>query len=527
MECLSGSWPCRRAVFVRRLAAMIFSGTFCLTLEIDRRHLFLPSSRRMKRLLFLLALASAQAQTPALQLDLGNGVTMDMILVQPGSFEQGSPATEAGREADEGPQRRVTITRPFYMAKYPVTRGQFTRFVEVMRYRTEAESGPSGGFGVVDGKLVQQKQFTWKNPGFAQTDDHPVVIVSAMDAAAFCRWLSTKTSRLCELPTEAQWEFACRAGTTAAHYAEPVDDIAWHRGNALNQTHPVGGKKANAWGFHDFHGPVWQWCRDWYAPYPAGAATDPLQTNPNLSDKPRQVLRGGSFLSDVSHSRSAERYRNDARSRNADNGFRIVCSTTQRAAATVPSPVKPPPPAPAPFHSTSHVEFHSSKPSSGGSWLGSLFKLGIPALIVMLILRKLLSFLGGGAKPPPMESSLTGPEAAALLSTKPSPLTHRFAFNLTDDGFYITGPDEAVGSMLRYECVVNGRMIADEIAFTPGPKGQFIFTGKRPSSVRVQTTGGAAGTSSTVISHGSNDDDDLHRRSFSSSGTSSHYPSAY
>ncbi len=477
----------------------------------------------MRTLLALLAFTSAQAQTPALKLDLGAGVTMDMILVQPGSFEQGSPATEAGREADEGPQRRVTITRPFYMAKFPVTRGQFARFVESTRFRTEAEIGQSGGFGVVDGKLVQQKQFNWRNPGFEQTDDHPVVIVSALDAAAFCKWLTTKSGRLCELPTEAQWEFACRAGSTLAHYAAPIDDIAWHRGNGLSQTHPVGEKKANAWGFHDFYGPVWQWCRDWYAPYPAGAATDPLQTNQNLSDKPRQVLRGGSILSDVSHSRSAERYRNDARSRNADNGFRIICSTTQRAVAAPPPPVqKPPPSAP-----TSHVEFHPSEPKSGGSWFGWLFRLAIPLFIGFIIVRKVLSFFSGAARPTAIATGMTGPEAAAMLSSKPSPLGHRFAFNLTDDGFYITGPAEAVGSQLRYECVVAGRMIADEIAFTPGPQGQFIFTGKKPSSVRVQTTGGAAGTDSTVISHGSSFDDDRHRSSFGSSSSSSRYPSAY
>ncbi len=470
----------------------------------------------------LLAATALHAQTPELKLDLGAGVQMDMILVHPGSFEQGSPTAEAGREADES-EHRVTLTRQFYMAKFPVTRGQFARFVEVMRHRTEAETGPSGGFGVVDGKLVQQKQFTWKNPGFTQSDDHPVVLVSALDVAAFCQWLSAKTGRLCELPTEAQWEFVCRAGTLAGHYAEPVDDVAWHRGNALGQTHPVGAKKANAWGFHDFYGPVWQWCRDWYAPYPAGDATDPLQTDSNLSDKPRQVLRGGSFISDVSHARSAERYRNDARSRNADNGFRIVCSTTQRATATIPTPVKLNPAAmPAPSHRT---EYHSS-PTGGSSW-GTLFKLGIPALIVMFILRKLLTSFSGGARTPSMPSSMTGPEAAALLSSKPSPLTHRFAFNLTDDGFYITGPADAIGSQLRYECVVAGRMIADEIAFTPGPQGQFIFTGKKPSIVRVQTTGGAAGTDSTVVSSGSTFDDDDHQRRSMSSSPSSSFPSAY
>ncbi|MDP1586161.1 MAG: formylglycine-generating enzyme family protein [Prosthecobacter sp.] len=473
----------------------------------------------MKRLLLLLAFTSAQAQTSSLQLDLGAGVTMDMILVQPGSFEQGSPVNEAGREADEGPQRRVKITRPFYMAKFPVTRGQFARFVESTRFRTEAEIGQSGGFGVVDGKLVQQKPFNWRNPGFEQTDDHPVVIVSALDAAAFCQWLTTKSGRLCELPTEAQWEFACRAGTTLAHYSAPVDAIAWHRGNGLSQTHPVGQKKANAWGFHDFYGPVWQWCRDWYAPYPAGAATDPLQTNQNLSDKPRQVLRGGSILSDVSHSRSAERYRNDARSRNADNGFRIICSIEQRAVAVVPPP---------PVRETRTLP---AAPKHNVGWFGtttgSLVSLGLSLALILYFVRRLLAFFGSAVKPVAISSGMTGPEAAAMLSSKPSLLGHRFAFNLTDDGFFITGPAEAVGSQLRYECVVAGRMIADEIAFTPGPEGQFIFTGKKPSSVRVQTTGGAAGTESTVISHGSSFDDDRHRSSFGSSSSSSRYPSAY
>lgn len=509
---------------------MTFSDTFCFTPEIDLRHLFLPFFLRMKRFLFLLALASAHAQTPTLQLDLGNNVTMEMILVRPGSFEQGSPAIEEGRETDESPQRRVSITRPFYMAKYPVTRGQFARFIETTRFRTEAEAGPSGGFGVVDGKLVQQKQFNWRNPGFEQADDHPVVLVSAPDAAAFCRWLSTKTGRLCELPTEAQWEYTCRAETTTARYAEPVDDVAWHRGNSVGAASPVGQKKANAWGFHDFYGPVWQWCRDWYAPYPAGGVTDPLQTNQNLSDKPRQVLRGGSFLSDKSHSRSAERYRNDARSRNADNGFRIICSTTQRAATTVPPPATSNPSQS--FHDASPHPLPPVTRDSGGSLFGALFRIGIPLLIVvvlgMKILRKVFTSLKGNRTSPFISSGgMTGSQAAAMLSSKPAPLAHRFSFNLTDDGFYITGPDEAAGSLLHFECIVAGRTISGEVAFTPGPQGQFIFTGKRPSSVKVQTTGGAAGTTSTVVSHGSNDDDDFNRRSFSSSGSSSRYPSAY
>lgn len=478
----------------------------------------------MRTFLALLAAVSLHAQSPELQLDLGAGVALDLILVQPGSFQQGSPAAESGREDDESPPRQVMLTRPYYMGKYPVTRGQFARFVETTRHRTEAESGPSGGYGVVDGKLVQQKQYTWRNPGFEQTDDHPVVLVSALDAAAFCKWLTAKSRRLCELPTEAQWEYACRAGTTAAHYAEPVEAVAWHRGNSSGQTHQVGQKQANAWGFHDFYGPVWQWCRDWYAPYPAGAATDPLQTNQNLSDKPRQVLRGGSFISDVSHARSAERYRNDARSRNADNGFRIVCAIIQRVAASAPPPpLRETRTLPATGHA---MEDHLVSLPSSGSSFGSWLMLGIPVLIVVLILRKLIGLFSSGAKSTPIPGNLTGPQAAAMLSARPAPLTHRFSFNLADDGFHIVGPAEAAGTHLHYQCVVAGRAITDDILFTPGPQGHFIFTGKKPSGVSVQTTGGAAGTESTVVSHGTNDDDDFHRRSLSSHSSSS-FPSAY
>ncbi|MBL9129656.1 MAG: formylglycine-generating enzyme family protein [Verrucomicrobiaceae bacterium] len=487
----------------------------------------------MRTLLFsLLACGSILAQNtpPELKLDLGGGVTMDMVLIQPGSFEQGSPASEAGREADESPQRRVTITRGYYIGKYAVTRGQFARFVDSMRYKTEAEQGPSGGFGVVDGKLVQQKQFNWRNPGFPQTDDHPVTIVTAQDAKAFCQWLATRNRRDCNLPTEAQWEYACRAGTSGARYLEPVDDVAWHRGNSGGQTHPVGQKKPNAWGLHDLYGPVWQWCGDWYAPYPAGPASDPLQTNPNLSDKPRQALRGGSFLSDVSHARSAERYRNDARSRNADNGFRVACSITQRAAP----PPRPPAPAPSPTarpaqspsHTSTPAHFDDFQPKTGRGF-NPFSLLIIPALLFVgyKVLKGIFGSFGGRSNV--LDTSPLTPRGAAdFLGAGAQPIAQRFAFRMSDSGFYITGPQEAVGTQIQYTADLGERVLTDDILFTPGPEGQFIFTGARPKSVSVRTTGGQLGTTGGTVSS-SLDDDDHHRRSFSSSPSRRSFPSAY
>lgn len=279
--------------------------------------------------LLLAAIASAQGFSAdadgAVSLDLGDGVSLDCVAIPAGSFKQGSPVSETGRNPDEM-QHEVKIKNGFWMSKYPVTVVQFTRFVTETKYRTEAETGPSGGFGYDGHALVQKKEYSWRNPGFKQTDAHPVVLVTWYDAAAFCEWLSKKSGKTIKLPTEAQWEYACRAKTTTRFYSgdkdEDAEDIAWLKSNSDGTTHPVGAKKANDFGLFDLSGGIYQWCRDIYAPY-----TDSSDDKPVLDvveGRPRRVLRGGSFLKDSKNCRSAARYRNDAKSRNADNGFRIV-----------------------------------------------------------------------------------------------------------------------------------------------------------------------------------------------------------
>ncbi len=476
--------------------------------------------------LFLLSvisfIAMADEPPPAeLKLDLGGGVMMELLLIKAGSFEQGSPATEPGRESDES-RRFVTLTRGFYIGKYPVTRGQFGRFASATSYRTEAEQGTSGGFGVENGKLVQAKAYNWRNPGFPQTDDHPAVILTVQDVKAFCRWLSTRAGRDIGLPTEAQWEYACRAGTSTARYLEPVDAVAWHRGNSDGQTHPVGQKKPNAWGLHDLYGPVWQWCGDWYASYPAGSAVDPMQTNSNLSDKPRQVLRGGSFLSDVSHSRSAERYRNDVRSRNADNGFRVVASVTKRvAAAVVPKPSAPERVTAPEFVTSSQSWEEPDSSSSSSPW--RYITLPLFMIIIFKLIWRVIGKGTGSAAMLPLD--LTPREAADAFASGPPPLPQRFSFRLTDSGFYISGPAEAVGTQIEYTADVDSRVITDLIVFSPGPEGQFIFTGMKPRAVSVRSTGGQLGTTGNMLS-ASNDESHWERHR-SSSSTQSSYPSAY
>ena len=448
----------------------------------------------MRLLAALFLTIQAVAQTPEiLRIDLGGGQTLEAVRIEPGSFQQGSPADEAGRGADET-QRKVTLTRPFFLGKYPVTRGQFARFVEETRCRTEAEGGPSGGFGWDGAKLTQRKDFTWKNPGFAQTGAHPVTIVSCKDADAFLRWLSRKSGRAFALPSEAQWEYAARAG------GAPAPD-AWHKDNSGNSTHPAGEKSANAWGLGDMLGNVWEWCEDWYAPYDAADASDPIQRNANLSDKPRRVLRGGSWLREPKFCRPAARYRNDAASRNADNGFRVM--TFDLEARTVAPPAasaQPPvnleatePAAPAPASSSVHPA-----PALGRNIPdGPRFEFSVMpvylfcGLIVFCVLFVIMVITMAFAKRRRAISGSSGSGLPGTSGMSGQPLRVRIG----EDGFWIVGDGVSAGTPVSCRYTVNGNSQTINVRYEPGPQGQFVFTGSRPSNVSVTTNSGGSTTS--------------------------------
>ena len=177
------------------------------------------------------------AKASGVPVEITNSIGMKLVLIPAGEFMMGSAesaeevarafrdygAPPAGLFKDEHPQHRVRITQPFYLGVHEVTVGQFRKFVEETGYKTDAEKGTGGIKGAVGvdaktGEFGSSEEYSWRNAGFEQTDEHPVVNVSWNDAVAFCDWLSRKEGKTYRLPKEAEWEYACRAGTTTRYY---------------------------------------------------------------------------------------------------------------------------------------------------------------------------------------------------------------------------------------------------------------------------------------------------------------------
>jgi eukaryotic-like serine/threonine-protein kinase len=262
-------------------------------------------------------------------------VGMTLVEVPAGVFWMGSPPEDTVAQPAECPRHPVRISRPFYLGETEVTVGQFRRYVEASRKKTQAETAPEGGgnrggslFNVPLQRFEQRPDLNWRNPGLdrTQSDDEPVVQVSWCDAVAFCDWLTSKESRTFRLPTEAEWEYACRAGGRGrwCFGDDPamLDQFAWNLKNAGGTFHPVGTRKPNAFGLFDMHGNAWEWCLDEFGPYVEGNAIDP-QGPPH---KEARLLRGGSFDWDtVERTRSASRHHSPPAMAYLNHGFR-VCS---------------------------------------------------------------------------------------------------------------------------------------------------------------------------------------------------------
>ena len=234
--------------------------------------------------------------------NLGNGVVLEMVAIPGGKFLMGSPE---GQGYDrERPQHQVTI-QPFYMGKYPVTQAQWERVAYLPKVKIDLRSKPSHFQGA----------------------NLPVENVSWHDAQEFCVRLSKATGKLYRLPSEAEWEYACRANTTTPYYFGDTitTDLVNHR-NKYGQTTEVGKFPPNAFGLYDMHGNVWEWCEDgWHKNY-INAPIWPNSSIAWMSNDNNRVLRGGQWYLNPSYCRSASRSYNSGDRRNKDNGFRLVVS---------------------------------------------------------------------------------------------------------------------------------------------------------------------------------------------------------
>ena len=238
------------------------------------------------------------AQSPK---EITNSIGMKLVRIPKGAFTMGSPESEEGRYSDEGPQRSVTISKDYYLGAYEVTQEQYQRIMG-------------------------------ENPSEFMGTNNPVETVSWEDAVAFCKKLSElpeekAAGRVYRLPTEAEWEYACRAGSTSRFGFGDSDSqlgsYAWFDKNSARTTHPVGQKTPNAWGLYDMHGNVWEWCADRKGDYSTSAVTDPA----GPATGSYRVFRGASWRDGAAYCRSAIRNRYVPSYRYPFDGFRVALSS--------------------------------------------------------------------------------------------------------------------------------------------------------------------------------------------------------
>lgn len=256
---------------------------------------------------------------------LTNALGMTFALILPGMFQMGSPASEAGRFNNET-LHTVELTEPFYMGVYPVTVGEFEAFVAAKGYQTETERA-QGAYGWTGSGWAQDRKYSWRNHGFAQTARHPVVCVSWDDAQAMVTWLNEtdKDGLVYALPTEAEWEYACRAGTqTAFWWGDDISQLgahAWYYANSGDRNHPVETKDANPWGLYHMLGHVWEWCEDWYDNLPSRSTGDPAGPAAGSG----RAVRGGIWYGSTGCLAGYD-VRSDANEVSATIGFRLLVS---------------------------------------------------------------------------------------------------------------------------------------------------------------------------------------------------------
>ena len=261
----------------------------------------------------------------------------EMVVIPAGSFDMGSPGSEAGRAKDEGPVHRVNVAT-FALGKTEITRGQFAAFVKKTKYSSGDKCR------TLEGGKFEERNGNWGKLGYSQGDQHPVACINWNDAQAYAEWMSRKTRKLYRLPTEAEWEYAARGNTITARYWGNNPDEACGYANAADKTTqaqihgatswsvhkctdgfaytaPVGSFKANAFGLNDMLGNVWEWIEDDYHDSYNNAPTDGSTWQ---GDGAHRMLRGGSWNDAPRNVRAAIRYSSKPALRFSSFGFRLA-----------------------------------------------------------------------------------------------------------------------------------------------------------------------------------------------------------
>jgi len=303
-----------------------------------------------------------------------NSIGMKLVLIPAGEFIMGNHDTteqlavaypQYDRERltslkDESPAHKVQITRAFCLGQHEVTIGQFKKYLELSGAVPESISDQTGAYGYnpeYDPKKSKRgdafegrdPKYSWQNTGFKQGDDHPVLNVTWNDAIQMCQWLSQREGKKYRLPTEAEWEYACRAGTQTRYHVGQDPELLIEVANTFDQdsaknwpqwkqfalahrdgyafTAPVGSFAPNAFGLYDMHGNAWEWCSDWHGD--TYYAESPIQDPQGPKDGDVRVRRGGSWHTWSFYARSSYRNWNDTSTRYTLVGMRLVCEKEQ------------------------------------------------------------------------------------------------------------------------------------------------------------------------------------------------------
>lgn len=384
-----------------------------------------------------IAVANPANANPTEKIDLPGG-SINFVRLAKGKITSG----------DDMP-RDAAISADIYFAEIPVTRGQFAAFVAESKYATESEKGTSGGFGWNGTKLEQKAGVSWKNPGFQQSDPHPVVLITAKDAGAYITWASMKTGRPFRLPTEAEYAYAARAGAPGPLSAKDSLRYGFYKDQTPSAgTHPVREKAANAWGLYDLGGNAFAWTSD-------------------VAPDGRQILRGGSWMRDAK-AKSATRLESSSGTRNAEIGFRLVVdSMGNTLAGSSPKTNGSKPNADTASGSAGLMDNPTKEGESGASSVGAVLVLvlaafmGVGLFVVVVVL------------------------IARIFGTKKRTNPHATVEMVKRDGFFIRANFIRSHTRLRWRCLAGGKRIAGDLFPEPNV-ATFVYTGAPPSAIEVK-----------------------------------------